>query len=112
MYSEWAMTHGHMFLRVFCYVGALVMILVMISLVPNRKIPVVSVCGARTLAVYTWHRNVIRIMLYTGLGTLIFEQYKVGLTGAALISLVMTVILSWKYFTYPIDYVLKGMYKK
>ena len=112
MYSEWAMAHGHMFLRVFCYVGAMIMIFVLISLMPNRKIPVVTVCGARTLSVYMWHRNLIRILVYSGAGAALFNMTGTGAVQTAVVSLVMTLLLSIKIFTLPVDYVMKGMFIK
>ncbi len=112
MYSDWAMDHGHIGLRLFCYAGAMVMIFTLISLVPNRKIPVVSTCGMRTLPVYMWHRNLIRILIYSGIGTLLFQMIGTGVLSTAFVSLVMTLVLSLRFFEIPVEYIMKGMFIK
>lgn len=111
-YSEWALDHGHFFLRIGCYIGAFLVILALISLIPNRKIPVVTVSGKRTLAVYFWHGPLLRILSLTGAAHAIAALAGNRLYFAGVVAAVITLVFSWEYFTYPIDYVVKGIYRR
>lgn len=110
-YSEWAIAHGAMFMRLICYLGAFVLILALISLIPNRDIPFITVAGGRTISVYFWHRNILRILQYAGFFSFINETLGCEMWCAIVISLTLTVVLSLKFCSIPINYIMKGMYK-
>lgn len=110
-YSEWALQHGHVMLRMGCYLGAMIMIFSLISLIPNREIPGITVRGANTLSVYFWHRNLIRILQYTGILHIVINMLGGGIWIAVLISFLMTFMLSEKVFEKPLTYIMEGIYR-
>lgn len=110
-YSEWALQHGHVLLRMGCYLGAMIIIFALISLIPDREIPSVTVRGSSTLAVYFWHRNVIRVLHYTGILHAVITVFGGGIWVAVPIALLMTFVLSWKPFEKPLTYIMEGIYR-
>ena len=53
--------------RLVFYMIAFLMGIAIISLVPNRKIPVIGTVGKRTLQIYFWHRLVLYILTFSGM---------------------------------------------
>lgn len=91
------------------YILATLISFCVLSLVPKKKIPLISKFGTRTLQVYCLH-----IIVY-----LFFKQtqiYKNINTEFELICLILgtialTFILSLKVFSYPFDFIMKNKYK-
>ena len=99
-------------MRVMCYVIAVLAIIALISLIPNKKIPVITTMGERTLAIYFWHRNVIRILTYTGASAFLISKAGGSVWISIPISILITFILGWKGFMIPMNYLMKGIYKE
>lgn len=112
VYSDGAMIHGHMLLRLGCYMVALVIIIALISVIPNRKLPIVTAGGGRTLAIYFWHHNILRILKYAGVTTSLIELSGLGIWFAPIFAGLLTCVLTWEKFSIPIDYLTKGIYVK
>ncbi|MCD8301234.1 MAG: acyltransferase family protein [Clostridiales bacterium] len=73
---------------------ALLWILILLIWIPEKKVPLVSGIGARTLSVYLLHAPVILLLMLTPLPALV--RYNVPLL--VLVSAGLTVALSWKGF--------------
>ncbi len=89
-------------LRLLWLLLALVLGLALIAIVPNRKLPLVSVFGARTLQVYFWHSPIILALNYSGIA----EQMSASHTTQLLYLLcgaVIAVVLSLKPFSFPVN---------
>lgn len=111
-YNEWAIAHGSVLLRLLCYVGALLVIIALISLIPDKEFPVISKAGGNTLAVYFWHRNILKVVKATGVGEIIVSAAGGGIWIAPIIAVVLTLILSHDIFSRPLKYLLSGIYIK
>lgn len=111
-YNEMALENGGFLLRVMCYVIAVLAIIALISLIPNKKIPVITTMGERTLAIYFWHRNVIRILTYTGASAFLISKAGGSVWISIPISILITFMLGWKGFMIPMNYLMKGIYKE
>ena len=55
--------------RLFAYLASFVTGASVLGVVPQRRLPVASVCGSRTLWVYLLHHEVLDLLRYTGLPT-------------------------------------------
>lgn len=111
-YNEWALAHGAVLLRLMCYAGAILVIVALVSLIPDKEIPVISKAGGNTLAVYFWHRNILKVVKAAGVGEMIVSAAGGGVWIAPIVALILTLILSHDYFSIPLKYLLSGIYKK
>lgn len=95
------------YLRVACYAVAFVLIFAIIFLLPNRKLPLVTVAGQRTLQVYFWH-PVVLVILINAFGVADrLTQNTVGLILYLLLAIPIVALLSLKPFAYPAEWVIK-----
>ena len=111
-YNEMALENGGLLLRIMCYLIAVLAIIALISLIPNRNIPVVTAMGKRTLAIYFWHRNVIRVLTYTGVSAFLISKAGGSVWISVPICILLTFLLGWKGFMVPMNYLMKGIYKE
>lgn len=88
-------------LRLGCYLMSFVLGFCILSFIPNRRIPLLTFCGGRTLTVYALHRPVQLIMesvfLYNLIGDLQPRFILIIVMG---ISVLFTLVLSLKPFEY------------
>ena len=87
--------------RLFCILTAIMIGLFLICLVPDRKIPFITNAGQHTLQVYFWHRSVIYFMEYLKLDQ-ILSGSAAGKILWILSGVILTVILSTKFFIFPV----------
>ncbi len=94
--------------RLLCYGISAVLVIAVVSCIPNKKVPVLSHMGENTLGVYFWHKIAIFLMtdfgffkLIEGLGD---PMWKLLLLTSAII---LTLILSLDFFSYPLKAILK-----
>ncbi len=73
---------------------ALLWILILLIWIPERRLPLVSGIGGRTLSVYLLHAPVILLLMLTPLPSLV--QYNVP--ALVLVAAGLTIVLSWKGF--------------
>ena len=96
--------------RLLCYSVSSLMCFSLVILCPDRKIPLVTVFGGRTLNVYFWHNIILGILIaHFGLTTL----YSLGVWGKLLymfIAVLLTFILSLKIFDFPLLFIRKMCY--
>lgn len=111
-YSEWALEHSPILLRLGCYAGAFVLIITLISLIPDRKFPIITSAGGRTLGIYFWHRIILYLLKYSGAFSIIKRNFGNEVWFGAVFALILCIILSRKIFSVPVNYVMKGMYKR
>lgn len=110
-YDETILNNGGFLVRLLCYVIAMFAIVSLISLMPNRKIPIVTTIGKRTLAVYFWHRNAIRVLTYTGVSAFLISQASGSIWISVPVAIILTLLLGWRGWMVPINYLTKGMYR-
>lgn len=77
-------------------------------LMPNKRLPFLSVCGQRSLSIYFWHRPILYILdfylvgdMFKGYGNL---WYQIGWIAAAVL---LTFLLSWHVFEFPLEWLSK-----
>lgn len=88
-------------LRLFCYLISFVMGFCVLSLIPNKRVPLLTFCGSRTLSVYALHRPVQIAMECLFLGSLLKTMEPVYIMLVTMgVSVVLTYVLSLKPFTY------------
>lgn len=101
-YSKWALSHEAILLRMGFYLIGIVMIVPLVSLIPDRPIPIVTTGGSRTLSIYFWHRNLIRILTYTGIVDGFLQITGRNMTGVWILAGGITLLLTWSGFQVPI----------
>lgn len=91
------------YLRLGCYIFSSVIGFAVISVIPNKRIPLFTGIGAKTLTVYSLHRQVLYVLEYTVLIRVfaVLPDYYFGLVMIAG-SVLITLLLSLK----PFDYIL------
>ena len=91
--------------RLVCYMIAFLMGIAIISLVPNRKIPVIGKVGKRTLQIYFWHRLVLYILTFSGMTDELIKKVPSGWIWIYLaIAVVLPFVLSLKIFGVPLTF--------
>ncbi len=98
--------------RLLCYGISAILIIAVISCIPNIKIPLISRMGANTLGVYFWHYPCIYLLRYFGFFLLIEQTgdplWKLLVLTSAL---VLGFILSFDIFSYPLRLLYKPYQK-
>lgn len=98
--------------RLLCYLIAAILIIAVISCIPNRKIPVLSHMGENTLGVYFWHKPVMFLLSHFGFFSLIKGAGDPMWKLIVLFSAVaLTLLLSIDVFSYPFKALSKGLSK-
>ena len=87
--------------RLFCILAAIAIGLFLICLVPDRELPFITDAGRHTLQVYFWHRAIIYFMEYLKLDK-ILSGFAAGKILWLLFGVILTVILSTKFFEFPV----------
>lgn len=91
--------------RLVFYMIAFLMGIAIISLVPNRKIPVIGTVGKRTLQIYFWHRLVLYILTFSGMTDELIKKVPSGWIWIYLaIAVVLPFVLSLKIFGVPLTF--------
>lgn len=89
-------------LKMCAYLFSSVVSLAVISLLPSKRIPLISYLGSNTLSVYALHRQLLYFFQYSALPAMLLSSFKgsviflIVLAGSA----VLTAILSLKPFSY------------
>lgn len=90
-------------LRTGCYIVSSIVSLAVLSVIPIKRIPVITKIGSKTLTVYALHRQVLYILQYTALVPMASILSEYGLLAFLfIISAILTFVLSLK----PFDFVL------
>lgn len=92
-------------IRLCCYMISVVLGGAFICLIPNRRLPVISKFGTRTLQVYFWHYSVIYIM-QDKLDLAAWNAVRAGKLTFLLSAIVLAFALSLDVFGYPLGYVM------
>ncbi|MBR4727030.1 MAG: acyltransferase family protein [Clostridia bacterium] len=87
-------------LRLLCMAGALLMTLALLCLMPGRKLPVLTACGARTFGVYFWHMPVLYVLQACGVGALL-AQTAAGRWAFLALAVPILLLLSLPPFDFP-----------
>ncbi len=87
--------------RIIAYVLMFVSSFAVLSVMPNKHLPVISYCGTKTLQVYALHRPIQRIMGYIFLTDMLKDALpRAIIIVMFVISVALTLILSLKPFDY------------
>lgn len=98
--------------RLITYLISFIIGFAVLVLAPNRKIPVISKCGTRTLQIYVIHRILIIILKGIGLFDIIAQNYPISEPIIiVLISLLMTLVLSLDFIEKIFNYVRDNIFK-
>ena len=92
--------------RLLCYLITSLLCFAVISVMPGRKIPLVSDYGTRTLQVYFWHWPFVRLLQLTGAEEALMGS-GFGMTLWIIIGVALTFILSTKPFSFPTKQIFK-----
>lgn len=98
--------------RVIMYVIATVLSIATLSIIPRRKL-IFSSLGTRTIQIYVLHYLICLIVLYSGLNEQFVSQFKeMTVVIYIIFSIILTILLSWKYLEYPFSKILNMKYDK
>lgn len=97
--------------RILCYFITSIVSLALICITPNKKINPITTWGSRTLQVYFWHRPVIYFLIeLTNVGALCNNFYLEFVY--LFLGVLLTVVLSFKIFSFPVQNILEFGKKK
>ena len=89
--------------RLLCYGISAVLIISVIAVIPNRKVPILTHMGRNTLGVYFWHYPIVLLLWHFGVFDMLMPLgdplWKVVVLAAAVI---VTLILSLSIFHLPL----------
>lgn len=89
--------------RMLCYGITAVLIISVLSCVPNRKVPVLTKMGQNTLGVYFWHYPIVLLLWHFGvMGMLMSLGDPLWKLAVFAIAIICTAILSIPAFSWPL----------
>lgn len=93
-------------LRLAGYVVSGVMCFAVMAVIPQRRIPVVSVIGQRTLGIYFFHRPILSVLIYSGALESVYSIFgvEVGIWIWILMAVVLTLILALPIFNKAVNF--------
>lgn len=110
-FSDEIYPYGFLY-RIICYTLTVIISFALICVTPNKKIPIISEYGKRTIQVYFWHRPILYIFTYVFHLNTILCATASGKLLFLLISIILTFILSTNIFSFPTNLVLKSKKSK
>lgn len=102
IFSKW----GFAF-RILCYIISLFGGFAVICVTTNRRLPVITLFGGRTLQIYFWHYFVIAVLTRLQINTFFMES-PVRRVLWLLCAVLLAVILGWKPFGFPAIQIMKA----
>ncbi len=100
------------YLRVMCYAVSFALTFAIIFLLPNVKIPLLTVAGQRTLQIYFWHPLVLTILInFLGIADMIVKN-AAGMVIFLLLAIPITGVLALKPFAFPTEWVMRYRLKQ
>ena len=99
-------------MRLLCYGISMLVSLAVMFLVPVDYIDGFSIMGERSLHVYFWHWPVFLIFNYYFNINIICNGGVIGKVMYLLLSIVLSILLSQKFVSYPLEWVRKLCYEK
>lgn len=98
--------------RVIMYVIATVLSIAVIAIIPRRKL-IFTPLGSRTIQIYVLHYLIYSIVLYSGLNAQLLSQFgEMTIVIYIIFSIILTMVLSWKYLGYPFSKIMNIKYDK
>lgn len=91
------------YIVVFLFAGSILL------LIPNKKLPLITDKGKRTLQVYCLHLIAIQLFKKTAMYAAIDTDFEVALF--LMSSVILTLILSIKLFSYPFNYIMNAKFQ-
>lgn len=93
-------------LRLAGYVVSGVMCFAVMAVIPQRRIPVVSVIGQRTLGIYFFHRPILSVLIYSGALESVYSIFgvEVGICIWIFMAVVLTLILALPIFNKAVNF--------
>lgn len=93
-------------LRLAGYVVSGVMCFAVMDVIPQRRIPVVSVIGQRTLGIYFFHRPILSVLIYSGALESVYSIFgvEVGICIWIFMAVVLTLILALPIFNKAVNF--------
>lgn len=98
--------------RLACYMISVVMGVAWISLMPDKKIPLIEQGGAHTLQIYFWHRLILYVWMYSGFCDAVRNVCKeFWIPVYAGLAVVLTFLLSYSCFGWPLQKIKELLYR-
>ena len=97
--------------RLLCYAVTSIVGFAVIMITPARSLGPVTAWGSRTLQVYFWHQPLLYVLTGLDIHTLICRTSP-GKIAWILLSVAITVLLSFRIFRFPTSQILAAPYKK
>ena len=93
--------------RIFVYLISGLISILILGAIPNISLGHISRFGCRTLSVYFWHRPILYVLAYTRVDSLLreFGGEEAGKVCWILLAIFLTLILSLKVFSIPLNYI-------
>ncbi|MCR2032658.1 acyltransferase family protein [Anaerofustis stercorihominis] len=102
----------NIYYRFIYYISVFIFISMVISITPNRYIKGFTQYGSRTLQVYFLHRPMITFVINLGFGTFLMNFCgKFWMIPYFICAIILTYVLSIKFFERPFNFILKDIYK-
>lgn len=95
LFARWGFLY-----RALCYLITFAVSSSLISLMPDKRLPVVTSLGSRTLQVYLWHWPFVRLLQAAGVHTMLMAS-AAGKIGWLFIAVMLTFVLSTRLFSFP-----------
>lgn len=105
-YSQVSLPHGAP-ARLGWYAGAALLCLAVLSVVPNRPVPVLTRLGSRTMQIYFWHRPALYVLEYAGISGWLWDGGLVGQAAYLAIGVGFAFLFGLNPFGFPTEFILK-----
>lgn len=96
--------YGFIF-RILCYIITVIISTAIISLIPNKRINMITEYGKRTLQIYFWHQIIINIVIALSIDKLFYIP-KVGRLFWIFLSILISLILENRIFSFPTKHII------
>ncbi len=93
-------------LRLLCYGIAYAMSFALFCLIPDKKLPLITEIGAKTVQLYFWHPLIIFVLMKTGVAAAL-SPYAWGRWIYVLLSVPIILLLSLKPFAFPTKQIIR-----
>ena len=108
----WGANYSHIksiLIRLLCYGISFFMGISLITLTPNRYLPIVSEMGRKTLQIYFWHIFFIEILRKTNI---LYFAFRENIVYPLLLAVILTLLLGCSLFSFPTKNIKDGCFVK
>lgn len=93
--------------RLLCYLITTIVGLSIMTIAPHSHIPVVTFIGKKTMQIYFWHFEVLKILVYYEIHNHLWDwNNRLGLIVWGIIAIALTIVQATSLFSFPSAYIL------